>query len=40
MAHRSSLIHLRNIRMVSFVVAGTSEAEQWLADLLSYIYST
>ena len=36
MPRRSSL----NIRMVSFVVAGTSEAEQWLADLLSYIYTT
>ena len=40
MARRSSLIHLHNIIMVSFVVAGTSEAEQWLPDLLSYIYTT
>ena len=40
MARSSSLIHLHNIRMVSFVVAGTSEAEQWLTALLSYIYTT
>ena len=40
MARRSSLIHLLNIRMGSFVVPGTLEAKQCITTLLSYIDTT